>query len=165
MCTDSFVTQKPWASYPIRQLRVAHAPGMPGMPGMPGTFYPLFSDRGMHHASRTCRGANPQFYLSGKRPMASGFMLFNIAFEIWSAANAKCWINFSFIFFWLFADSRLRSLRWIFASDTTMPNIQTVYRLKWNEYWLMQRKSHTYLRHENLCNDIFNTCIHKSIRC
>ena len=73
------------------KLQVAHAPGMPGMfPSPPTSKEPLVKDPGMHHG--TCvtpsrgianppwrgkhsrhsrRKRNPQFYVSGKRPMGN----------------------------------------------------------------------------------------------
>ena len=93
--TQTLLTNGPWASYQIRKIAGAHAPGMPGKFSPP----PRVSDPGMHHG--TCvthvpwcmpgsltndflwsrrrgkrsrhsrRMRKPQFYLSGKRPMQS----------------------------------------------------------------------------------------------
>ena len=85
-----------WASYHIRKLRVAHAPGMPGMfspqpwvsdPGMhqdmcvpwcrPGSLTSCFlwtRWRGKRSQHSRCMH-NPQFYVSGKRPIAESCVL------------------------------------------------------------------------------------------
>ena len=82
-----------WASYQIRKIAVAHAPGMPGTFSPPPSSKETASKRS-RHASRHVRHAravmhvgianprwrgkrsrhsgrmrNPQFYVSGKRPM------------------------------------------------------------------------------------------------
>ena len=105
--TDS-LPAAPWTSYQIRKLPVAHAPGMPGTFSPPPTSKQTASYRS-RHASRHVRHAravmhvgianpwwwgkrprhsrrmrNPQFCLSGKRPivkyssecMLSGFPYF-----------------------------------------------------------------------------------------
>ena len=84
---------KPWASWQIRKIADAHAPGMPGTFSPP----PWVSNPDMHHgtcvthvsrcitgslsssflwirrrgehARRSRRKRNPQFYVSAKRPM------------------------------------------------------------------------------------------------
>ena len=118
-----------WASYQIRKIGVAHAPGMPG------TFSPPLrvSDPDMHHG--TCvthvpwcmpglltsgflwsqwrrkrsrhsrRMRNPQFYISGKRPMEtfSASLTFVKKSSIDSPLNgsAMLYVDASFVVSWM----------------------------------------------------------------
>ena len=86
------------------KLRVAHAPGMPGTFPPP----PWVSDPDMHHGDRmpgslyssslwirwrgkrsrhSRRMRNPQFYVSGKRPMECGYLMYYERTECYDERN------------------------------------------------------------------------------